>query len=186
MSIFVVMGMFHPPNILSPVTTTRWAIVHVLAIAMSFFGLLGITGLYARQVKEAGWLGLAGFILFSIWLVLVTGFTFVEVFILPLLATAVPTFVEGFLGMFTGHASEMNLGALPAVWTLTEPLYILGGLLFGIATLRAGMLSRWAGWRVWLRGHVDPCVCAASARARADSGGAGGDRSGLAGLCTLV
>ena len=55
-SIFVVMGMFHPPNILSPVTTTRWAIVHVLAIAMSFFGLLGITGLYARQVKEAGWL----------------------------------------------------------------------------------------------------------------------------------
>ena len=60
------------------------------------------------------------------------------------LATAAPTFVEGFLGMFTGYASEMNLGSLPAVWTLTGPLYILGGLLFGIATLRAGILSRWA------------------------------------------
>jgi hypothetical protein len=107
-SIFVVMGIFHPPSILSSVTTPRWIIVHVFAIAMSFFGLLGITGLYARQVKETGWLGLAGFVLFSLWLVLITGFTFVEVFILPLLATEAPTFVAGFLGMFTGQ---------PAPWT---------------------------------------------------------------------
>jgi hypothetical protein len=75
---------------------------------MSFFGLLGITGLYARQVKETSWLGLAGFVLFSLWLVLVTGFTFVEVFVLLLLATEAPTFVAGFLGMFTGQ---------PAPWT---------------------------------------------------------------------
>jgi hypothetical protein len=38
----------------------------------------------------------------------------------------------------------MNLGALPTIWTLTAPMYMLGGLLFGIATLRAGFLSRWA------------------------------------------
>jgi hypothetical protein len=33
---------------------------------------------------------------------------------------------------------------LATVWTLIGPLYILGGLLFGIATLRAGILPRWA------------------------------------------
>src|SRR2546423_937516 len=76
---YVGVGIFHPPNVLASVTTTQWAIVHLLAIAMSFFGLLGITGLYARQVKQAGWLSLAGFVLFNLWLVLIMGFTFVEV-----------------------------------------------------------------------------------------------------------
>ena len=39
----------------------------------------------------------------------------------------------------------MDLGALPTLWTLTAPIYILGGLPFGIATFRAGILPRWAG-----------------------------------------
>lgn len=141
---YVIVGMFHPINLSSSVTTTRWAIVHVLALAMSFFGLLGMTGLYARQVKETGWLGLAGFVLFSLWLTLMTGFTFTEVFILPRLATQSPMFVDGFLGMFNGHPTEFPLGSLPTLWTLTAPVYMLGGLLFGIATIRAGILPRWA------------------------------------------
>jgi hypothetical protein len=142
---YVVLGLFHPLNVLSSVTTTRWEIVHILASAMSFFGLFGMVGLYARQADKSGWLGLAGFVLFSLWLALVLGFTFVETFILPPLATVAPKFVEGFLGIFTGSASEINFGILPTLWTLSGPLYILGGLLFGIATFRAGILPRWAG-----------------------------------------
>ena len=142
---YVVLGLFHPPNILSSVTTTQWAILHVLAIAMCFLGILGMAGLYARQAEKSGWLGLAGFLLFSLWFAFILGFSFVETFILPQLATEAPKYVEGFLGMFTSTPSEMNLGALPTIWTLTAPLYILGGLLFGIATFRAGILPRWAG-----------------------------------------
>src|SRR3954468_13620174 len=119
---YVVVGLFHPPNIVSSVTTTPWAIVHVVATAMCFFGLLGLTGIYARQVKETGWLGLAGYLLLSLWLVIITGFTFTEVLILPLLATAAPEFVEGWMGMLNGSAGAMNLGVLPTVWTLTAPL----------------------------------------------------------------
>jgi len=141
---FVVLGLLHPPEILSSVTTTRWAIVHSLAIAMSLFGLLGITGLYTRQVEAAGWLGLAGYLLLSLWLVLILPFTFFEVFILPLLATEAPAFAEGFLGIFTGSAGEMNFGVLADLWTISDVLLLLGGLVFGIATLRAGILSRWA------------------------------------------
>jgi hypothetical protein len=47
--------------------------------------------------------------------------------------------------MFTGTSSTIDLGGLPLLWTLTGPIYILGGLLFGIATFRAGILPRWAG-----------------------------------------
>src|SRR5215210_5365276 len=141
---FVVLGLLHPPNVLSSVTTTRWAIVHSLALAMSLFGLLAIMGLYARQVNEAGWLGLAGFLLLSLWLVLILPFSFFEVFFLPLLVTEAPTFAEGFLGFFTGSASEINFGVLAALWNLSSVLLLLGGLVFGIATFRAGVLSRWA------------------------------------------
>jgi hypothetical protein len=141
---FVVVGLLHPPNILSSVSTTRWVIVHAVAIALSLFGLPGITGVYARQAHAAGWLGLAGYLLFSLWLVLIFAFTFFEVFVLPLLVTEAPTFAAGFLGIFTG-STEMNVGGLAALWGLSDALFALGGLVFGIATFRAGILPRWAG-----------------------------------------
>jgi hypothetical protein len=37
---------------------------------MSVFVLLGMTGLYARQMEAAGWLGLAGYLLWSLFWVL--------------------------------------------------------------------------------------------------------------------
>src|SRR5215212_9198040 len=155
---FVVLGLLHPPNILSSVTTTRWAIVHSLALAMSVLGLFGMMGLYARQVKESGWLGLAGFLQLSLWLVLILPFTFFEVFFLPLLATEAPTFAAGFLGIFTGAASEINFGVLEAVYKLTGVLLILGPLVFGIATLRAGILSRWAAGLLAVAGALVPAA----------------------------
>jgi hypothetical protein len=62
--------------------------------------------------------------------------------VLPRIANTSPGFIVGWMGMFNGHASPVNLGALPALWTLTAPLYIGGGVLFGIATFRAGILPR--------------------------------------------
>jgi hypothetical protein len=155
---FVVVGLFHPPDVLSSVTTPRWIIVHSLASAMCFFWLLGITGLYARQVKETGWLGLAGYLLFGLWPVLTVPFTVAEVFILPPLATDAPTFVESFLGIFDGSPGEMNFGALGALYDLSGVLLILGGLLFGIATLRAGILSRWAAGLLAVAAALTPAA----------------------------
>jgi hypothetical protein len=142
--IFSVVGLIHPAHILASVTTSTWLIVHSLTIAMSFFGLLGIAGIYARQSEASGWMGLAGFVLLSLWFVLVTGFTFFEAFILPLLAIDSPKFAESFLGIFTGSAGETSVGALATIWTLLGVVYILGALTFSIATFRAGILSRWA------------------------------------------
>jgi hypothetical protein len=141
----IVIGMFHPVNVPSSVTTATWVNVHIAAVAMGFFGLLGMAGLYARQAEKSGWLGLAGFVLFSVWLGLMLPFSFVEAFILPHLVTESPAFVAGFLGMLTGIASEIDLGVLPTFWNISGPLYIFGPLLFGIATFRARVLPRWAG-----------------------------------------
>lgn len=142
---YVLVGVFHPPNVASAVTTDRWAIVHVLACAMSFFGLIGLTGLYVRQAAKVGLLGLVGYVLLNLWLVLIMGFSFVEAFVLPHVASTAPAFVDAWMKMFNGPASDYDLGALPTVWLLSGPIYILGGLTFGIATFRARILPRWAG-----------------------------------------
>lgn len=141
---YTLLGIFHPENVASSVTTARWTAAHVLACAMSFFGVLGVAGIYARQAVKSGWLGLVGFIMLSLWFLLVMGFSFVETFVLPHSASVTAAFVEGWMGMFNGDPSKVNLGALPTLWTLSGPLYILGGLLFGIATFRARILPRGA------------------------------------------
>ena len=141
--IFAGIQPIHPPDVLSSVTTSAWAIIISLKLAMCLLFLAGITGIYARQVKEAGWLGLAGFLLLILCWWLQTAFVFAEAFILPVLATAASQFVDSFLGIARGNPGE-NIGALPAIYSLGIGIpYMLGGLLFGIATLRAGILPRW-------------------------------------------
>jgi len=141
---FLVIGIFHPLNEPSAVNAT-WVYVHIAATALGFFGLFGMAGLYARQVEESGWLGLAGFLLFTVWMTLSCGFSFVEAFILPGLATVSPAFIAGWMGMFSGAPSTVDLGILPTIWNISGPIFILGPLLFGIATFRARVLPRWAG-----------------------------------------
>jgi hypothetical protein len=142
--IFAVIQPIHPLDVLASVTTPRWVIIQSLKTAMCLLGLLGMAGLYARQVKEAGKLGLAGYLLFSLFYALSMGFIFAEAFILPLIATDAPKFVAGFLGIITNAPSEINLGALPTLYMVASVMYVLGGLLFGIATFRADILPRWA------------------------------------------
>jgi len=144
--LYIAIQAIHPLDVLSSVTTPRWAIVHYMGVAMGLLGLLGIAGIYARQVEEAGWLGLVGYLLFSLFFALNLAFQFIEAFISPVLAAEAPRFVVSLLGVVTSAPSEINLGALPAIYLLTGFVgYILGGLLFGIATFRAGVLPRWAG-----------------------------------------
>ena len=144
--IFAGIQPIHPSDVLGSVTTGAWAIIQPLKLAMCFFFLLGITGLYARQVEESGWLGLAGYLLFSLFWALDVAFHFIEAFVEPVVANEAPKFVAGLLGMVSGVPSEISLGAIPVVYALDGIAgYVLGGLLFVIATFCAGILPRWAG-----------------------------------------
>ena len=157
--LYIAIQAIHPLDVLSSVTTTRWAFVHSLSIVMDLLGLLGVAGLYARQVEKSGWLGLAGYLLFSLFWALTMAFHFLEAFVEPQLATVAPKFVEGLLGVVTGAPSEISLGAIPGVYALDGIAgYVLGGLLFGIATFRAGVLPRWAGALLALGAILPPLL----------------------------
>ncbi len=144
--IYIAIQAIHPLDVLSSVTTTRWAVVHYLSLVMDLLALFGVAGLYARQVEKSGWLGLAGYLLFSLFWAFDVAFHFIEAFVEPVVASEAPKFVAGLLGMINNVPSQVNLGAIPGVYSLDGILgYVLGGLLFGIATFRAGVLPRWAG-----------------------------------------
>ncbi len=157
--LYIAIQAIHPLDVFSSVTTAQWAITHYLSIVMDILAMLGIAGIYARQVEKSGWLGLVGYLLFSLFWALSLAFHFIEAFVEPVVANVAPKFVAGLLGMVTNVPSAINLGALPAVYMLAGIAgYVLGGLLFGIATFRAGILPRWAGGLLALGAVLPPLL----------------------------
>lgn len=133
----------HPPDVVESVTTGAWAIITTLKFAMCVLFLVGITGLYARQAETAGLFGLVAFIVLGLSWTLQSAFVFAEAFILPPLAPIAPEFVDAVLGISYGHTGAVDLGALPTLYSVGVGItYMLGGLLFGIVTVRAGILPR--------------------------------------------
>jgi len=140
--IFAGIQPIHPADVVASVTTSLWAVIISLKLAMCLFFLVGITGIYARQAEKAGWLGFAGFALLTVSFWLQTGFVFVELFVLPVVATSLPGFVESALGIANGQPGAMDIGAFVPAYGVLGVCYLLGGLLFGIATIRAAVLPR--------------------------------------------
>ena len=137
-----------------PVNSNEFMLITSLKTAMSIFGLLGITGLYARQVEETGWPGLAGYLLLTIFYAGQMCISFIELTILPLLTTLAPTFVDSALQLASGTGSSMNLGALAAGYSLISIMYLLGLLLFGFAMFQARILPSRAAALLALSGPL--------------------------------
>jgi hypothetical protein len=142
--IYIVIQPLHPTDDLASVTGGTWSVVHVLSLIMAVLGLAGVTGIYLRQVREFGVLGLVGYLLFSGFFILQAAFTFAEAFIAPLSAAGSPELTEDLVGLFAGHEAHTDLGPLALAPLVGVVFYVAGGLVFGVAVLRARILSRWA------------------------------------------
>ena len=92
---------------------------------------LGLVGLYARQVQQAGTLGLVAFVVTFVGVLLATGSAWSEAFLGPWLASTAPELLD------SGSPAE-------AAAFLSYMLFSLGWFLFGLASLRARVLSRGA------------------------------------------
>lgn len=142
--LFVVIQPLHPADVLASVTTDAWAIIHFATLAMLALFVVGITGIYARQIEQLGWLGLAGYVVLVVGLTLTAIGGVIEAFVQPIVASSDPAFVQGMLDMVHGHPIDVDLGAIPLVWNVASAAFLGGTLLFGAANFRAGILSRWA------------------------------------------
>ncbi len=141
----IVMQPLHRSDELTSVTGSTWNLVDSLSLTTAILGLAGVTGLYLRQVREFGVLGLSGYVLFSLFFVLQAAFPFAETFIVPLIAAVAPELTQDVAGLFAaGQAARTHRGPLAVVPLVGAVFCVMGGLLFGAAVLRARILSRLA------------------------------------------
>ena len=145
-ALFIAVQVKHPEITLDFVQTTQWKVRQGMKIAMAVLALAGITGMYLRQVRQIGVLGLVGYLLFSVgYLVMLC----VEIdrawsSSRPSPQTS-PDYVNGVLAVATNSSSTADLGLFrPLNMVVAGSATSLGGLVFGIALFRAGVLARWA------------------------------------------
>jgi len=99
--IFIGVQINHPYSDVTAVTTTEWAVRNSLKILMGALALAGITGMYLRQVKQIGLLGLLGYVLFGAGYLTIIGVAFVSAFVLPSIAETDPGYVNDVLAAAT-------------------------------------------------------------------------------------
>ncbi len=142
--LYVGIQFIHPEETVEAVSTDSWVVVALLTVAMALLGLIGVTAIYLRQTEETGVLGLLGYLFLGLFCLLPIAFSFAEALILPLVVSDAPGFVENFNGLFNGQGTDGTLGALESISVVAGVLYLAGGVLFGIAVLRARILWSWA------------------------------------------
>jgi hypothetical protein len=142
--LFVGINTGHPHLDVSSVTTTEVVVRNSLKVLMAALALAGITGMYLQQFRRTGLLGLVGYLAFSVGYLTILGTTFVAAFVLPSIADTDPGYVSDLIATTTGGSAAGDIGAMSVVNAVSGLTYLGGGLLFGIALLRARVLARWA------------------------------------------
>jgi hypothetical protein len=141
--LFIAVQFKHPHLDAAFTTTTEYAVRETMKIFMAVLSLIGITGIYLRQVKQMGVLGLIGYLVFGAGFLTLLSVQMIGVFVLPDLAASQPGYVND---VFAVATSGTPIGDVSRMQTLSmiSISYIVGGTLFGIALFRAGILARWA------------------------------------------
>jgi hypothetical protein len=152
--IFVGVQVGHPHLDAGSITTVEVVIRSTLKVAMAALALVGITGMYLRQVEETGVLGFVGYLLFAAGYLLILGTVFASAFVLPGVADTDPGFVDDAIAVVLGGTPEGDIGAWATVIQVQGAAYLAGGLLFGIALFRAGVLARWAAALLAVSGPI--------------------------------
>ena len=142
--LFTAVQIKHPHLDVAFVTTTEWTVRQSMKVLMSALSLVGITGMYLRQVRQTGVLGLLGYVVFSAGYLVMLSIEVVGLCVLPSLAHSAPGYVSDVLAVATGGTATGDIGLMQPLSLLSGIGYMAGGVIFGIALFRAGILARWA------------------------------------------
>ena len=133
-ALFPLAALIHPNGEdLAAVNMPNWVPAHLLGLVSVTLIHLGLIGLYARQVEETGWLGLVGFVLAFVGGAFASTTQYVTSTVIPLIAAQAPA-------LFDQAMTPPPFA--PPVFVLG---FVLGHVLFGLATMRAGVLPHWSG-----------------------------------------
>jgi hypothetical protein len=142
--LFIAVQINHPLLDATFTTTTEYAVRETMKIFMAVFSLIGITGIYLRQVRQTGVPGLIGYVVLGVGYLAIFSTQVVGVFVLPTLAGSEPGFVNDVLAVATNRTPSGDIGPLQIFIQGGGFAYVAGGIIFGIALFRANVLARWA------------------------------------------
>jgi hypothetical protein len=141
--LFIAVQIKHPLLDAPFTTTTEYAVRETAKIVMAVLSLIGITGIYLRQVRQAGVLGLIGYLVLGVGYLTLLSAQVIGVFVLPDLAASQPGYVNDVLAVATSDTPAGDVGGFQTL-SRVGIAYIAGGFIFGIALFRANVLDRWA------------------------------------------
>src|SRR3954463_3559383 len=143
-AIFIGVQINHPPADVAHIVTTDVAIREFAKILMCVLALVGFTGMFLRHRSRFGVLGVAGFSLLTVGFLALFAVECVVACVLPTVAPFTPAYVQDVLDAAVGGKPSGDIGHMQQLLLVSGIGYGFGGLLFGIALFRAGVLSRWA------------------------------------------
>jgi len=103
-----------------------------LDVVVNTLGLWVLIALYLRQREASGVLGLIAYVIQSFGMVLVIGFLFTQAFVLS--------------GFDPAQTAAVLAGPAGIATVIALVITTVGAILFGIATLRAGVFPKWAAF----------------------------------------
>jgi hypothetical protein len=143
-AIFIAVQIGHPGMGSFLADTEQWVIRCIAKAVMCALALAGITGMYLSQVRQMRVVGLVGYLIFGVGYLLMLCTVVMAAVFLPALTRTAPEFVNDVVAANEGGATAGDIGHLQVLFTVTGACYLLGGLVFGVALFRAGVLARWA------------------------------------------
>jgi hypothetical protein len=143
-AIFIGVQINHPPADVAHIVTTELAVRETAKALMSVLALAGFAGMFLRHHRRFGVLGLAGYLLLSVGYLAIFAVQCIVAYVLPTVAHSNPGYVQDVLDAAVGGSPSGDIGYLHELFLVSGIGYSLGGLLFGIALFRAGVLARWA------------------------------------------
>jgi hypothetical protein len=143
-AIFAGVQINHPPADTAHLVTTEMLVRESAKALMCVLALAGFTGMFVRHRRRFGVLGLAGYLLVSVGYLAMFANQCIVAYVLPTIAHANPAYVQAYLDAAMGQRAHADIGHMQALFLVSGIGYSLGGLLFGIALFRAGVLARWA------------------------------------------
>jgi hypothetical protein len=141
---FIGVQINHPPADVAHIVTPEMVIRETAKAVMAVLALAGFTGLYLRQRRQTGVLGLVGYLLLTVGYLALFAVECIVGYVLPVVAGSDPAYVQNVLDEAMGGPASGQIGHMHELLLLSGIGYALGGLVFGVAMFRARVVARWA------------------------------------------
>lgn len=143
-AIFVAVQIGHPAADVAHLVTSEFVLRETAKATMAVLALAGITGLFLHHRHRFGALGCIGYVILSVGYLAMLVNQCIVAYVLPVVARTSPGYVQDYLDAAMGGSPVGDIGHMQDLFLVTGLGYSVGGLLFGIALFRAGLIARWA------------------------------------------